>query len=92
MTKPIANDGRIISLPKVTDPHGKLLFREPGEHVPFGVKRVFYLNDMPTEEGPVAHAHKAPHQFLICLSGSFGEQDYIRDHGSYVPTVTGRDR
>ena len=40
-------------------------------HVPFPIERVFYLYDVPTEEGRGAHAHREQHQFLICLSGSF---------------------
>ncbi|MDR5834606.1 FdtA/QdtA family cupin domain-containing protein [Caballeronia sp. LZ034LL] len=71
MTKPTVNDCRIISLPKVTDPRGNLTFIESGQHVPFDIRRVFYLYDVPTEESRGAHAHRTLHQFLVCLSGSF---------------------
>jgi hypothetical protein len=62
---------RLIELPKISDPRGNLTFIEGGEHLPFDIKRVFYLYDIPTGENRGAHAHKQLHQFLICLSGSF---------------------
>lgn len=71
MKKSSINDCKVVSLPKITDPRGNLSFIEGGEHIPFDIKRVFYLYDVPTEESRGAHAHKELHQFLICLSGSF---------------------
>ncbi|EGJ11387.1 MULTISPECIES: FdtA/QdtA family cupin domain-containing protein [Rubrivivax] len=65
------SDCKLISLPKVQDPRGNLTFIEGQSHVPFEIKRVFYLYDIPTGEDRGAHAHKELHQFLICLSGSF---------------------
>jgi len=62
---------KIINLPKITDPRGNLTFIEGGKHIPFEIKRVFYLYDVPTGEDRGAHAHLKLHQFLICLSGSF---------------------
>ena len=61
----------LIELPKINDPRGNLTFLESGKHIPFEIKRVFYLYDVPTGESRGAHAHKELHQFLICLSGSF---------------------
>jgi hypothetical protein len=61
----------LLTLPKITDPRGNLTFIEGGRHVPFGVRRVFYLYDVPTGSDRGAHAHRALHQFLVCLSGSF---------------------
>ena len=46
-------------------------FIENNEHIPFSIKRVFYVYDVPTAESRGAHAHKTLEQFLICLSGSF---------------------
>jgi len=60
-----------INLPKMEDPRGNLTFIENNKHVPFDVKRVFYIYDVPTAESRGAHAHKNLHQFLVCLSGSF---------------------
>lgn len=65
------SDCRIINLPKISDPRGNLTFIEGEQHIPFNVKRVFYLYDVPTGEDRGAHAHKELHQFLVCLSGSF---------------------
>ena len=64
-------DCTIIELPKITDPRGNLTFIEGQRHVPFEIKRVFYLYDVPTGESRGAHAHKTLQQFLICLAGSF---------------------
>ena len=62
---------QLINLPKIADPRGNLTCLEGGNHIPFEIKRVFYLYDVPTGENRGAHAHKELHQFLICLSGSF---------------------
>jgi hypothetical protein len=62
---------RIIELPKITDPRGNLTFIEAGRHVPFAIKRVFYLYDVPGGADRAGHALKACHQFLIAMSGSF---------------------
>jgi len=62
---------QIISFPKICDARGNLTFIEAERHVPFEVKRVFYLYDVPTGESRGAHAHKQLHQVLVCLSGSF---------------------
>lgn len=68
---PTVESCRVIDLPKITDARGNLTFVEGNRHVPFDVKRVFYLYDVPTGESRGAHAHREQHQFLICLSGSF---------------------
>lgn len=62
---------KVIELPKITDPRGNLTFIEGNRHIPFDIKRVFYLYDVPTGEDRGAHAHKSLHQFIVCLSGSF---------------------
>ena len=64
-------DCRIIDLPKIADPRGNLTFIESGRHVPFEVKRVFYLYDVPGGESRAGHALKACEQFVIAMSGSF---------------------
>ncbi len=64
-------DCQLIELPQVTDPRGNLTFIEQNRHVPFDIKRVFYLYDVPTGADRGAHAHKTLHQCLICLAGSF---------------------
>ena len=62
---------KFIELPKISDPRGSLTFIEGGKHLPFNIRRVFYLYDVPTGEDRGSHAHKELHQFLICLSGSY---------------------
>lgn len=70
---------RLIDLPKATDPRGNLTFIEGGRHIPFEIKRVFYLYDVPAGESRGAHAHRSLEQFLVCLAGSF---DVALDDGS----------
>jgi hypothetical protein len=60
---------RVIEFPKIADHRGNLTFIEESRHVPFDVKRVFYVYDIPSGESRGAHAHKTLHQVLICLSG-----------------------
>jgi dTDP-4-dehydrorhamnose 3,5-epimerase-like enzyme len=73
------SDCKIIEFPKIADPRGNLTFLEGGRHVPFDIKRIFYLYDIPTGAARGAHAHKQLHQLLICLSGSF---DVALDDGT----------
>jgi hypothetical protein len=65
------NKCSIIHLTKIKNPRGNLTFIENSEHIPFDIKRVFYLYDIPGGESRGAHAHKECHQFLIAASGSF---------------------
>jgi hypothetical protein len=76
--RPSVHDCKAITLPKIVDSRGNLTFLEANNHVPFDVRRVFYLYDIPTGESRGAHAHKKLHQFLICLAGSF---DVLLDDG-----------
>src|SRR5262249_48682973 len=62
---------RIIDLPKVADPRGNLTFIEAGRHIPFEIKRVYYLYDVPGGAERGGHAHKDLHQLIIAMSGSF---------------------
>lgn len=73
------NDGAILELPKIADPRGNLTFVESGRHVPFEIKRVFYLYDVPGGEMRAGHALKKCHQFIIAIAGSF---DVILDNGN----------
>ena len=89
---------KLIELPKIADPRGMLTFVENSKHIPFDIKRIFYLYDVPTGESRGAHAHKTLQQFLICLSGSFdvaiddgSSKDVIHLnrpwHGLYIPPM-----
>jgi len=64
-------DCALIDLPKVADPRGNLTFLEGGRHIPFHIKRVFYLYDVPGGEMRAGHALKTCYQFIIAASGSF---------------------
>ena len=64
-------DCRIIELPKIQDPRGNLTFIEGGKHIPFEMRRVFYLYDVPGGSDRAGHALKSCEQFLIAMSGSF---------------------
>lgn len=62
---------RIIDLPKIHDPRGNLTFVEGGSHIPFEIKRIYYLYDVPGGASRAGHAHKNMEQLLIAISGSF---------------------
>ena len=72
------DDCRIVNFPKVTDYRGNLSFIEENNQIPFQIKRVYYLYDVPSGATRGGHAHKALHQVVIALSGSF---DVILDDG-----------
>ena len=62
---------RIFEFSKVCDPRGNLSFIEEGCHVPFSIKRVFYIYDVPGGETRGGHAHRENTTVLIAVSGSF---------------------
>lgn len=66
----ILSDIKIVEIPTVHDQRGKLAVIEK-EVIPFEVKRVYYLYDVPSDSFRGGHAHKNLYQFLIPLSGSF---------------------
>lgn len=69
---------RIVELPKISDPRGNLTFIEGRRHVPFDFQRMYYLYDVPGGAERGGHAHKALHQLIIAMSGSF---DVLLDDG-----------
>jgi hypothetical protein len=64
-------DCTLIHLPQVGDRNGHITAINNEVEVPFNIKRVFYLYDIPGGESRGAHAHKQCHQFLIAASGAF---------------------
>ena len=74
---------KIIDLPKINDPRGNLTFIEAGQHIPFEIKRVYYLYDVPGGATRAGHAHKQLHQLIIAMSGSF---DITLDDGNKKQT------
>jgi len=71
-------DCKIIELPKISDPRGNLTFVEGGQHIPFDIKRVYYLYDVPGGAERGAHGHKKLQKLIIEMSGSF---DVVLDDG-----------
>lgn len=61
---------REFEFPKVCDPRGNLSFIEEGCHVPFSIKRVFYIYDVPGGVTRGAHAHKEQLEVVIAISGA----------------------
>lgn len=62
---------RILEFPRITDPRGNLTFIEGSNHIPFEIKRVYYLYDVPGGESRGGHAHDKLEQLIIAMSGSF---------------------
>lgn len=96
------NKARIVDLPKVTDPRGNLTFVESARHVPFDIKRVYYLYDVPGGATRGGHAHRQLEEFIIAATGSFtvvlsDGQDQRRFflnrsfYGLYVPRLVWRE-
>lgn len=69
---------KIVNFPKITDVRGNLSFIEENRQIPFEIKRVYYLYDVPSGATRGGHAHKALEQIVIALSGSF---DVVLDDG-----------
>ena len=92
---------KIIDLPKILDPRGNLSFLESNNHVPFEIKRTYWIYDVPGGEIRGSHAFKKSHEFIIALSGSFDvilndgkkEVKYSLNrsyYGLYVPNMLWR--
>ena len=64
-------DCNLIDLGKITKREGNITVAENLEQIPFEVKRVYYLYDIPGGESRGGHAHKDLHQLIIAASGSF---------------------
>lgn len=96
------SDCRIIELPKIQDHRGNLTFIESGRHIPFDIKRTYYLYDVPGGASRAAHGHRKLQQLMVAMSGSF---DVTLDDGHakrrfhlnrsyfglYVPPMMWRD-
>lgn len=72
------NNCKTISLPLRQDPRGNLCFVESNRNIPFEIKRVYYIYNVPKHERRASHAHKELSQLAICLSGSL---EIILDDG-----------
>jgi oxalate decarboxylase/phosphoglucose isomerase-like protein (cupin superfamily) len=92
---------KIINLPKFLDPRGNLSFIEEDTHLPFKIKRVYWIYDVPGGEHRGGHAFKDTEELIVALSGSFdvvlndGEKEYRFSlnrsyYGVYVPKMIWR--
>lgn len=64
-------DCRVVDLPKIHDQRGNLTFVEGGGHVPFAIRRAFWIYAVPGGEKRGGHAYREGHEVVIALSGSF---------------------
>lgn len=76
-------NARIIQLPKIIDERGNLSFAENLTHIPFEIKRTYWIYDVPGGEARGGHAFIRNEEFIIALSGSF---DVVVDDGSQKQT------
>ena len=92
----IMNGPQIINLPKFLDARGNLSFIEQEKHIPFVIKRAYWIYDVPGGECRGGHAYRNNEEFIISLSGSFdvvlndGTERKVFSlnrsyHGLYVP-------
>jgi hypothetical protein len=93
---------RIVELPRVADPRGNLTFIEGADHVPFDIRRVYYLYDVPGGESRGGHAHRELQQLIVAASGSFDvtlddgthrERFFLNRsyYGLYIPSMVWRE-
>lgn len=78
-------DVKIVELPKFTDPRGNLSFVEQLSHIPFEIKRTYWIYDVPGGESRGGHAFKKNEEFIVALSGAF---DVIIDDGIEKQKIT----
>lgn len=96
------NKPKLIELPKIGDRRGNLSFIEgAGKHIPFTIRRAYWIYDVPGGEVRGGHAYRENYEFVVALSGSFdvvlhdGTQE-CRYHlnrsyyGLYVPRMVWR--
>lgn len=84
MNKSSIYDCSLVELRKIENDCGNLTVMQSRRDLPFDIKRVFYLYDIPSGESRGAHAHRKCHQFIIAVSGSF---EVVLDDGNNKRTV-----
>jgi hypothetical protein len=92
---------KLIDLPKIPDERGNLSFIEEGTHIPFEIKRTYWIYDVPGGEIRGSHAFFQAEELIVAISGSFDvilydgmeEKKYSLNrsyYGLYVPRLTWR--
>ncbi len=78
-------DVKIVQLPRFNDPRGNLSFVEQLNHIPFEIKRIYWIYDVPGGECRGGHAYINTEEFIVALSGGF---DVTVDDGNENKTFT----
>ena len=78
LAKSFPPECQVIQLPKISDPRGNLSFIEGNNHIPFEIKRAYWIYDSPGGEIRGGRACQNLHEFVIAISGSF---DIVLDNG-----------
>ena len=81
-------DCRLVELPKIHDPRGNLTFVEGGRHVPFPIRRAYWIYGVPGGEKRGGHAYRELHELVIALSGSF--EVHLDDGSRHATHLLGR--
>ena len=81
---PTVNDAKLLDLNKIHYSEGNLTVIQGGKDLPYELRRVFYLYDVPGGESRGAHAHRQCHQFLVAAGGAF---EVLLDDGVNQRTV-----
>lgn len=76
-------DVRLLELPRFLDRRGNLSFVEQNNHIPFEIKRTYWIYDVPGGEDRGGHAYKTTNEFIIALAGAF---DVTVDDGKETRT------
>lgn len=79
------NTVELIQLPKYLDARGNLSFAEENRHIPFKIRRTYWIYDVPGGESRGGHAYKETDEFIIALSGSF---DVLVSDGLNIQTYS----
>jgi hypothetical protein len=93
---------RLLDFPKIHDPRGNLTFVEGDAHVPFAIRRVYWIYGVPGGERRGGHAYRELHEVIVAVSGSFEVHvdDGVRRRshllnrgyaGLYVPNMIWRE-
>jgi hypothetical protein len=92
---------KLVNLPKIPDERGNLSFIEEEQHIPFKIKRTYWIYDVPGGETRGSHAFRESEEFIVAISGSFDVvlHDGINEfkyslnrsyYGIYIPKLTWR--